>query len=540
MHDKTRAAVFLIGVAALCLAAPCAVSAGELVVVPISASASSFYDSKYAPQWLINGSGLTGIGRDATHTNANSQNLFWHSALPIVVSDQWVEFDLGATYNVTNALVWQLSQTNFTTRGVKVFAIKVAGADHAFSTYSTSNQLNQATADPNTPVQVVPLVAGNVRFVRFEILSNWGAANIVGLSEVRFEVAPFEPNTTDDTLTPIGATASSNYGTQPYPYGPQWLINGSGLTGIGRTATHTNANAINLLWHSNTNTVISAQWVEFDLGSPRDVVNALVWQLAQQNLITRGVKAFTIKVAGSDHVFSTYSTNNLLGIASGLANEPVRIVPLAAKNIRYIRFDVQSNWGSGEVVGLSEVRFEAVPPETNAAFRATVNNAVSSFYYNNPKAYLIDGSGLTGVGLAAVHTNGLGQTSMWLSDKGLVTNEWVEFDFGWEIELVSAAIWQYNQTWTDTGVYKDFTPRGVKGMTILTAGASKSYTEYGTVVLNRAGGTAAEPVQIVQLAAEKVRFVKFAVNSNWGDADMVGLSEVRFLYKPAGTLVKVH
>ena len=191
MRHLRKTAFILVGVLALCFAKPCAVwSADVIIVAPIGATASSTYGSQpyqYGPQWMIDGSGLTGTGRDATHTNANAVNLFWHSNTGIVVSNQWVEFDLGQTYDVTNALIWQLAQSGFKTRGVKAFTISVADPDHTFATYSTNNVLNIATGLPNEPVQVVPLVATNVRYVRFSIASNWGASGIVGLSEVRFE-----------------------------------------------------------------------------------------------------------------------------------------------------------------------------------------------------------------------------------------------------------------------------------------------------------------------------------------------------------------
>ena len=77
-------------------------------------------------------------------------------------------------------------------------------------------------------------------------------------------------------------------------------------------------------------------------------------------------------------------------------------------------------------------------------------------------------------------------------------------------------------------------------MTIYTAGENKSYTEYGGVRLAGARGLAAEPVQLVNLEADKVRYVKFAINSNWGQDSRVGLSEVRFLFKPTGTLISLQ
>jgi len=333
-----------------------AAAASDSIIVPVGATASTTYGTPpylYGPQWMVDGSGLTGTGRMATHTNANSTNLFWHSN-GSAVPGQWVEFDLGATYDVTNALIWQLAQSGLTTRGVQTFTISVAGDDRVFSAVSTTN-LNIATGSPNEPVQVRPLVAGEVRFVRFTIQSNYGN-QYVGLSEVRFEGAPSAP-----LLVPVGATASSNYGSQPYLYGPQWLIDGSGLSGAGRRATHTNANSTNLFWHSNTGVVVSNQWVEFDLGATYQVTNALVWQLAQQAMINRGVQAFTISVADPDHNFSTYSTSNVLTIATGLANEPVQMVPLVATNVQHVRFSIASSWGASDIVGLSEVRFDGVP-----------------------------------------------------------------------------------------------------------------------------------------------------------------------------------
>ena len=520
--------------------------APDPILVPVAASASSSYDyqNHYTPQWLISGGGLTGFGRGATHSNADGWNLFWHTSL-YAISGEWVEFDLGTTCDVTNALIWQLDQAGGTGRGVQDFTIDVAGSDHVFTPYPAGTlKLARATGAPETPVQVVPLVASNIRYVRFNILSNWGDSIVVGLGEVRFEGAPTEPHSTDLILAPVGATALTSH-PDGDGYWPRYLIDGSGLSGLGRSATHTDAGAVNLFWHSAVGVDVSQQWVEFDLGMPYDVANALIWQLAQENFTTRGVYAFTIKVAGPDYLFSTYSVNNWLNQATGLPNEPVQVVPLVANNVRYVRFEIQSNWGSTQgIVGLSEVRFavkyEAVTPETEGHIRIPVATAASSSYSANPPGYLIDGSGLAGAGLAATHADGLGQNSMWLSDGGAITNQWLEFDFGMEMKLVAAALWQYNQTATNSGQPFDYTGRGVRGMTIFTAGNDKIYTEYGGVRLAGARGLAAEPVQLVPLTADRVRYVKFAINSNWGYDSYVGLSEVRFLFKKTGMIICIH
>ena len=515
-----------------------------MILLPLGVSAKTYYDyeNHYTPKWLTDGSGLSGIGRKATHTNANGLDLFWHSD-GSAVEGQWVEFDLGAAYDVTNALIWQLAQADNENikRGVNTFTISVAGEDHVFSAPSPVKTLNIAKGLPDEPVQVVPLVASNVRYIKFEIQSNFGDT-YVGLSEVHFEVAVPELNTTDVTLAPVGVSASTAYPYMGY-YESRFTIDGSGMTGTGRRATHSNANGWSLFWHSNIGVVTSEQWVEFDLGASYDVTNALIWQLALAGITETGVKAFTIKVAGPDHNFRTYSTDNMLNRASSELEQFPRVMPLVAKNIRYVRFEIQSNWGRPDGgVGLSEVRFEVTPPETDGFIRSPVASEASSSYVVDSEQFLIDGSGLTGTDLAATHGDGLGETSMWLSNYGTVANQWVEFDLGTEFKLVSAAIWQYNQTEAGNGqLTPDYLPRGVKSLTIYTAGSDKNYAEYGTFQLARGLGLAAEPAQLVNLkTSNKVRYVKFAANASWGSSDMVGLSEVRFVYKRTGTLLSLQ
>lgn len=516
--------------------------ATDTILLPVAAAASSFYDylGHYTPQWLTDGSGLTGVGRQATHSNANGWDLFWHSD-GNGVAGQWVEFDLGAAYDVTNALVWQLAQQGFLARGVAYFTLSVAGPDHVYSTYSQNNLLAQATGAPEEPVQVFPLAASNIRYIKLEIQSNYGD-QYVGLSEVRFEVAVPELSADEVvTLTPSRASASTAYPYLGY-YEAPFMIDGSGLTGTGRRATHSNADGAGLFWNSDIGIVTSEQWAEFDLGAVYDVKSALIWQLAVKNATKTGVKAFAIKIAGPDHAFSTYSTDNTLNQGSDQPEQFPRVLPLLATCVRYVRFEIQSNWGrTDHSVGLSEVRFEVAPPETNAFIRIPFATDVSSSYVDNPKQHMIDGSGLAGTGLTATHANGLGQTSMWLSDYGQATNEWVEFDLGAELRLVSAAIWQYNQTVGSIGnLTSEYVKRGIKRMTIYTAGNDKNYAEYGSVSLDRALGLVAEPVQLVSLKADRARYVKFAVNATWGEPGMTGLSEVRFLYKRTGTLFNVH
>ena len=119
------------------------------VIAPVSAAASSTYldDPGFVEaNYLIDGSGLTSTGTiwEAVHSLDNAGHLFWHSNTGINVAVQWLEFDLGAAYDITNALVWQLAQKDLTSRGVCEFRISVAGTNHSYSLYS-QNVLSQST-----------------------------------------------------------------------------------------------------------------------------------------------------------------------------------------------------------------------------------------------------------------------------------------------------------------------------------------------------------------------------------------------------------
>jgi len=358
---------------ALCLFNFCAFADGEIVLTPVSVAASSQYSAWGEKEALIDGSGMSGEGRTATHISAGLQYIYWHSASGAVIANQWVQFDLGRRYNLANALIWQLCQPgDLINRGVQNFTIKVAGENGIFSTLSTGNTLSKASGTAPEPVQIIAMASQGVRYVRLEVESNYGAP-YVGLSEVRFEMAA--PPALDGiyTLAPATVTASTSY-SNGSDYGPQFTIDGSGMTGSDRFATHSNANTPKLFWHSNGSTVAD-QWLEYDLGVACQLTNAVIWQIGQSNLTSRGIQEFDIQVAGTNHLFSTYSAGNILDRASSLPQEYAQVFSLVTQDVRYVRFEINSNYGD-TYVGLSEVRFEVIlPPSRDLIWNGTSGNA---------------------------------------------------------------------------------------------------------------------------------------------------------------------
>jgi hypothetical protein len=130
-----------------------------------------------------------------------------------------ITYDLGATYNVGDLLIWNFSQHDFQTAGAKSVTILYSTDGTSFSTYGTV-QFNMVTEDPgygtpgqivgddvvgaaNVPAQILPVYLPDTRYVELVINSNWGYTGIgaapdtygpnVGLGEVNFAVP--EPST---------------------------------------------------------------------------------------------------------------------------------------------------------------------------------------------------------------------------------------------------------------------------------------------------------------------------------------------------------
>jgi asparagine N-glycosylation enzyme membrane subunit Stt3 len=131
------------------------------------------------------------------------------------------------------------------------------------------------------------------------------------------------------------------------------IINGAGLNGSPPLHDEiANSNA----WMSVINDTVG--WLIFDLGSTYTVTSTDVWQYGHWNVHPRGVKDFQIlsSINGIDYTFVADATL-----------QKVSVTPNAAEsfslstNARYIKFDIQSNWGGGNYTGLSEVQFNGSP-----------------------------------------------------------------------------------------------------------------------------------------------------------------------------------
>ena len=148
-----------------------------------------------------------------------------------------------------------------------------------------------------------------------------------------------------------------------------------------------------------------------------------------------------------------------------------------------------------------------------------------------PVIRLIDGSGLSANSPSGTHDNHEIAESMYMSNgaiAGNVANEEIVFDLGSDYDLNTAYVWQMNQG----HAVNAGGARNTRTMNILVSSDNVNFTQIGgTVTLATADGSnSALPAEVIALAANNVRYVKFdLLTAGSGNAtEYCGLSEVRF------------
>lgn len=190
-------------------------------------------------------------------------------------------------------------------------------------------------------------------------------------------------------ITPVAVSATSWYDDGSVAVPPENLINGSNFndTGDPLTSTHGASQLASGMWHAASgqgttgSAVVDDQELIFDLGGAYDLTGAFIWQMNQNfNFATlaRGVDEFEILVStdgGSN--FASVGTFNL-DIPSNTAVEPVQVKSFAstAFGVTHVQFNINSalSGNPSENVGLSEVRFQAVPEPASALLLASLGS----------------------------------------------------------------------------------------------------------------------------------------------------------------------
>jgi len=459
---------------------------------------------------MINGSGL-----DANlqlHGTTASLAMWLSSGSDSPVGQQ-ATFDLGANYNLNGMHVWNYNESGGTARGIQQVRVEVANTAGGTYTIVGTNALTQAPGTDGYAGENYTLSQANVRMVRFTILTNWGDASYVGLSEVRFAGLIVNPN----LIVPAGVTVTSEFYGRPGAS----IINRSGLIANQHSVVPTGN-----MWLSSGSGSPVGQQATFDLGANYNLNGMHVWNYneAEAGLMTRGISNVVVEVASA--VGGPYRVvgTNTFGMASGLATYTGDDYGLSATNVRVVRFTVLSTHGDSSYVGLSEVEFFRLDPYQVVPAGVTV----TSEFYGRPGASIINRSGLIANQHSVVPTG-----NMWLSSgSGSPVGQQATFDLGANYNLNGMHVWNYNEN--------NFTSRGVSNVVVEVASAvGGPYTVVGTNTFVRATGMNNYTGDDYSLSATNVRVVRFTVLSTHGDSSYVGLSEVEFSHSFTNLVVPV-
>lgn len=159
-------------------------------------------------------------------------------------------------------------------------------------------------------------------------------------------------------------------------------------------------------------------------------------------------------------------------------------------------------------VALAAVAFTSAHAAEIAVSSVTASSTFFTYNVNN----LINGNGL----VVDQHTGAW--ENKWLLDG--VTTGTVTFDLGSLFKVGSTTVWNYGPGCCGEG-------RSTKDLGISVSTDGATYTSAGNFVLNQVT-TDPFPGQSLALNDVNARFVRFSINSNYGDNTYSGLSEVKF------------
>lgn len=175
-----------------------------------------------------------------------------------------------------------------------------------------------------------------------------------------------------------------------------------------------------------------------------------------------------------------------------------------------------------------------------------VKATVGSNYNNYPVEKVINGDGLTHIGIDATHHNNASGDEMWMTNNELNENAWIKFNLGAQYKLGNMYVWNYNQDHPD---YPGLSGRGMKDVIIEYSLDGEKWTELKgqgyPYQFAKAEGLAEQPAtnlndgknSPVDFGGAMAQFVRITAkpgsgNGNWGGFTgtelYTGLSEVIF------------
>lgn len=179
-----------------------ALDASALWLIPTGVTASSEQQANDKATKTIDASGLSAESVAGLHAAGPATSWSFRQGNSVNNNEEWITFDLGSLYNLTDLHIWQFTRTSHPTdgnRSVKQFDVSVSSDNVGFTEVISNAILNKAVnvsppndslPDGDEPVQSFSLIQSGVRYVTIGIDSTYEGSNNDwqgGLGEVRFE-----------------------------------------------------------------------------------------------------------------------------------------------------------------------------------------------------------------------------------------------------------------------------------------------------------------------------------------------------------------
>lgn len=280
------------------------------------------------------------------------------------------------------------------------------------------------------------------------------------------------------------------------------------------------------------------RWLVINLNGLYSVEKMRVWNYNRAGETTRQMQTAPIEVS-TDGIQWTLVTNMTFKqiVVSGTL-EDVDDVAFGNAQARLVRIgnptNGWTNYGDGDKVGLSEIRFYGTAVSTPACYRIAGSNiAVTAssegVAYGRYATNTVSSAGFLedadGDGIPPHDTD---TSHMWFTQSGLanVSNQWIQFQFAQPVALDRMLVWNMNYTGSGHGAYQTRQANircSLDGAMWTTLAAPGRFTQ-------SLGADSYEAVDQFSFGGVLARYVRLEdfLNFNANNFDAVGLSKVWF------------
>lgn len=356
---------------------------------------SSFEGDSLLPRYAVDGSGVL----NDLHDNYPPFTM-WAAKTGLPVGDAWYECDLGQIcvlslmrlYNYNDK--W--SQLDYTDRGVQHFTILLSDDGVNFTPFGGTRRAIKAPGIPDDPGQprdnrcmsVFDLTGAVARYVKLDIIDNYGAIAVVGLAELIFEGAGtgLGGNVPSNAIT-VAASSTIN------GYNPQNIVNGSGFVTQGYGAhdwTDQSAGSGNNGWMGYFSGGQVSLTCTFD--APKNLTAVRIWNLSSWFIQgTAAVCDFELLTSTDGVMFDSKLTDQLNPNAQSVIHDYSQSFVLSADNVLAVRMVITSAHNPASAyTGLNEIQFiQATDPVIPLALQNTVPDEHGHWYDQSDQSYRV-------------------------------------------------------------------------------------------------------------------------------------------------------